>query len=489
MEPVTVPSGTAHISPAEVPVVSGRADTATPGLGTSHTGAVESPSGSPRAGAPVPQVVAPGHGEVSEGSARDDDQVSLELGHGEVGEGSVRVGDQVSLDRAQETGRWSPSSADNVRVRLNLAYDGTDFHGWAIQPGLRTVEGELTEALHTLTRMPLRLTVAGRTDAGVHARHQVAHVDVPRAVWDGLRGRPAARNARRASPEPADRGASVVRGSAIDGGLSRGLPGHLPDSALPGALPGGSPGSGLSGGSPDSAPDRPDAGSRGAQIGVGSTGRSAAVAFALRINGLLARAAGERADAAGLPRAPRGTSDVVIHSAQEVSHDFDARFSATGRHYTYRICERIDARDPLRRHDVMWLPRGTLDLTAMERATPVLLGEHDFLSFCRPREGATTIRTLREFRFSYEGGVVCIDVSADAFCHSMVRSLVGAVLEVGLGRRPVEWVEELLDARSRRSAAPIAPARGLTLESVVYPPEDQWASRAREAARRRDECC
>jgi pseudouridylate synthase I len=345
----------------------------------------------------------------------------------------------VSLDHAQEPSRCSPSSAENVRIRLNLAYDGTDFHGWAIQPGLRTVEGELTEALRTLTRMPLRLTVAGRTDAGVHARHQVAHVDVPRAVWDGLRGRPATRNARRASP--------------------------------------------------DVSPDRPDAGSRGAQIGVGNTGRSAAVAFVLRVNGLLARAAGERADAAGLPRAPRGTSDVVIHSAHEVSHDFDARFSATGRNYTYRICERIDARDPLRRHDVMWLPRGTLDLSAMERATRVLLGEHDFLSFCRPREGATTIRTLREFRFSYEGGVVCIDVSADAFCHSMVRSLVGAALEVGHGRRPVEWVEELLDARSRRSAAPIAPACGLTLESVVYPPEDQWASRAREAARRRDECC
>ncbi|MGO3797469.1 MAG: tRNA pseudouridine synthase A, partial [Pauljensenia sp.] len=338
----------------------------------------------------------------------------------------------MSLDRAQESGRWSPSSADSVRVRLNLAYDGTDFHGWAIQPGLRTVEGELTEALHTLTRMPLRLTVAGRTDAGVHARHQVAHIDVPRAVWDGLRGRPEARSSRRASSELADLGASMVRGSAIDGGLSSALPGGVPDSRVPGE-------------SPDGSPDRPDGGSRSAQVGVGSTGRSAAVAFALRINGLLARAAGERADAAGLPRAPRGTSDVVIHSAQEVSHDFDARFSATGRHYTYRLCERIDARDPLRRHDVLWLPRGTLDLAAMERATRVLLGEHDFLSFCRPREGATTIRTLREFRFSYEGGVVCIDVSADAFCHSMVRSLVGAVLEVGLGRRPVEWMEELLD--------------------------------------------
>lgn len=323
----------------------------------------------------------------------------------------------------REDAAGSPSSAEVVRVRLDLAYDGTTFHGWAAQPGLRTVEGVLTEALDTLTRTPVRLTVAGRTDAGVHARHQVAHVDVPRASWEGLRGRHARRGA----------GAAGRNGT--------------------------------------------------------TAARSSAEALVSRMNGLLAREAGTWREASGAPPAPRGTSDVVVHSAHEVSRDFDARFSATGRHYVYRLCDRVGARDPLRRHDVVWLPRGPLDLEAMDRATRVLLGEHDFLSFCRPREGATTVRTLREFRFSDEGGTVRVDVSADAFCHSMVRSLVGAALEVGLARRPVEWVGELLEARSRRSAAPIAPAHGLTLERVDYPPEDRWATRAREAARRRDGCC
>ena len=327
---------------------------------------------------------------------------------------------EESGHRDDRTG--TPSSTEVVRVRLDLAYDGTAFHGWAAQPGLRTVEGVLTEVLGTLVRTPVRLTVAGRTDAGVHARHQVAHVDVPRGSWEGLRGRPA----------------------RATGGSGRNEAGQ---------------------------------------------GRSAAEALVSRMNGLLAREAGTWRETSGAPPIPRGTGDVVVHTAQEVSCDFDARFSATGRHYVYRLCDRVEARDPLRRHDVVWLPRGPLDLVAMDRATRVLLGEHDFLSFCRPREGATTVRTLREFRISDEGGTVRIDVSADAFCHSMVRSLVGAALEVALARRPPEWVGELLDARSRRSAAPIAPAHGLTLERVDYPPEDQWAARARESARRRDECC
>lgn len=291
-----------------------------------------------------------------------------------------------------------PAADTTVRLRLDLAYDGTGFHGWAAQPGLRTVEGVLTDALSTLARQPVRLTVAGRTDAGVHARHQVAHVDLPRAAYRGLRG-------------------------------------HRSD------------------------------------------GQDTAPQVVRRVNGLLTRGAGER-----------DRCDVVVHSAREVTEDFDARFSAVARHYCYRLCDRTEERDPLRRHDVVWLPRGPLDLPAMESASRVLLGEHDFLSFCRPREGATTIRTLRRLDFSHEGGHVRVDVSADAFCHSMVRSLVGACLEVGLGRREPGWIEELLVARSRQSAAPVAPAHGLTLERVDYPPEDQWASRAREAARRRD-CC
>lgn len=312
-----------------------------------------------------------------------------------------------------ERGRTElPSAGTLQRVRLDLAYDGTDFHGWAAQPGLRTVEGVLTEALSTLLRTPARLTVAGRTDAGVHARHQVAHLDVPSETWTDLGGRPG----REAQRRPAD-------------------------------------------------------------------------ALVQRVNGLLARSAAEWREGAGMPTQPRGTSDVVVHGAEEVSGDFDARFSALGRHYVYRLCDRPAARDPLRRLDTVWLPRGPLNLPAMERATRVLLGEHDFLSFCRPREGATTVRTLREFALADEGGAVRIDVSADAFCHSMVRSLVGAALEVGLGRRPEAWVGELLAARSRASAAPIAPAHGLTLDRVDYPAAEMWAARALESARRRDEGC
>ena len=163
-----------------------------------------------------------------------------------------------------------------------------------------------------------------------------------------------------------------------------------------------------------------------------------------------------------------------------------------------------------------WLERGALDVAAMREAAGALLGEHDFLSYCKPREGATTIRTLRRVDVVRGGavalggawatgadaadpgsdpargaatGLVEVWVSADAFCHSMVRSLVGALVEVGLRRRQSTWPAELLEARSRETAAPLAPACGLTLEGVDYPPEAQWAERARAARRRRDDGC
>ena len=339
----------------------------------------------------------------------------------------------------------------SVRVRLDLAYDGRLFHGWAAQPGLRTVEGELTAALSTLARTSVRLTVAGRTDAGVHAQHQVAHVDVPLTSWEGLPGRSAGHR----SPEEA-----LV--SRLNGLLARSM--QVPVTSF--TAPAGDPRSG-SGVAPSALAGATGAGSSGSVTGA----RDTAVA------------------PPGWPSAPRGTSDVVVHRATVVTRDFDARFSAVGRHYVYRLSDRMDTRDPLRRSDVVWLPTGPLDLVAMQEAAQPLLGEHDFLSFCRPRAGATTIRTLRELRFSDEGGVVRVDVAADAFCHSMVRSLVGASVEVGLGRRPVTWPQHLLSQRSRQGAAPVAPAHGLTLVRVDYPPREQWASRAREAAHRREECC
>lgn len=301
---------------------------------------------------------------------------------------------------------------ERVRVRIDLAYDGTRFHGWAAQPGLRTVQGELEAVLSTLVRQPVATTVAGRTDAGVHARHQVAHVDLPGAAWRALAPRSA----------PAD--------------------GSAPQTAC-------------------------------------------AAALVRRANALLARAWAQREQGRG-ERPPRGVSDALVLSASPVSADFDARFSATGRSYVYRIADRPT---PLRRWDCVWDDR-PLDLAAVNRAAEALLGEHDFLSFCRPREGATTIRALTRLEaVRAPDGLVEFHVGADAFCHSMVRSLVGALALVGRGARPAPWPRALLDARSRASAAPIAPARGLTLERVDYPGPEEWALRARLARRRRDACC
>ncbi|MDK7337524.1 tRNA pseudouridine synthase A [Pauljensenia sp. UMB0895] len=321
-----------------------------------------------------------------------------------------------------------------LRIRLDLSYDGTNFHGWASQPGQRTVQGEIEAGLGLVLRCPTVLTVAGRTDAGVHARHQVVHFDVEQARWEKV----------------APRGAEA-------------------------------------------------------------TAEACANALVRRLNGVIARAYGQWMRDRAL-NAPKGTADVVIREAHVVSSDFDARFSALGRHYCYRLMS--GGVDPLRRFDVLSLEQ-PLDVDLMNRAAAPLLGEHDFLSYCRPREGATTIRALTRLEFKpsstalahrsgalvhrsgaltpqqgvSESVLVECFVDADAFCHSMVRSLVGALVEVGLGRRSVDWPYELLQACSRTSAAPIAPAHGLTLEGVDYPAPDQWASRAQQARSRRDSCC
>ncbi|GGO96483.1 tRNA pseudouridine synthase A [Actinomyces gaoshouyii] len=300
-----------------------------------------------------------------------------------------------------------------VRVRLDLAYDGAGFAGWAAQPGLRTVEGVITEALGTVLRVPVRLTVAGRTDAGVHAAAQVAHFDVAQEAWRSLPGRS------------------------------------------------------------DRAPGQ---------------------ALLTRLAGVLAREARESAASGGAGTAPRGTSDVVVNGAREAPEGFDARFSATERAYRYRIADggpAAGSRDPGRRGSVLWIPEA-LDVGAMRRAAAPLLGEHDFLGYCKPREGATTIRTLKRLEWSRvpggatgrEGadeGLVVLDVVADAFCHSMVRSLVGACLAVGQGRRDEDWPARILLSASRDAAAPVAPAHGLTLERVSYPADDELADRAERA--------
>ncbi|WP_211489906.1 tRNA pseudouridine(38-40) synthase TruA [Georgenia thermotolerans] len=293
-----------------------------------------------------------------------------------------------------------PAEAPAVRVRLDLAYDGSEFAGWAAQPGLRTVQGVLEDALTTVLRLPApaRLTVAGRTDAGVHARGQVAHVDVPAAAWAAVPGR-------------SDRG-----------------PGE---------------------------------------------------ALVARLAGVLGRGG-----------SPRGASDVVVRRAVEAPVGFDARFAAVWRRYAYRIADDVARRDPLRRHDVLWHNR-PLDVAAMDAAAQQLLGEHDFAAYCKPREGATTIRTLLDLRWrrlpggAPDAGLVVAEVRADAFCHSMVRALVGASLAVGEGRRPVGWPARVLAAGVRDAAVTVAPAHGLTLEEVAYPADHELAARARQARARR----
>lgn len=281
----------------------------------------------------------------------------------------------------------SPDPSDvpapaTVRVRLRLGYEGTDFHGWAAQPGQRTVQGVLEAALGTVLRVePPSLTVAGRTDAGVHARSQVCHVDVPSTAWEQAPGR--------ADREP---GAALVH-------------------RLAGVLP-------------------PDLRVRDVEI------------------------------------APPG---------------FDARFSAVSRRYAYRVSDRPGGADPLLRRFVLAHNR-TLDVPAMNVASTGLLGEHDFAAFCRAREGATTIRALRTLHWERDtAGLLIATVEADAFCHNQVRAMVGALLAVGDGRRPIDWPATVLAAGVRDSAVTVAPAHGLTLEEVGYPPDDQLAERASRA--------
>jgi tRNA pseudouridine38-40 synthase len=286
-----------------------------------------------------------------------------------------------------------------LRLRLDLGYDGTDFSGWARQPGRRTVQGEIEDALGRILRLdaPPSLTVAGRTDAGVHARGQVAHVDLPLAALA------AASSGRAPAPEDPEQ-AWGERGAEWLAALTRRLAGVLP-------------------------------------------------------------------------------LDVRVHAVSVAPEGFDARFSALSRRYGYRVGDAPGGVDPLRRREVLWYAR-PLDVDLLNAAAARLLGEHDFAAFCRRREGATTIRELQRLDWVRgEDGILLATVVADAFCHSMVRALVGSLLTVGEGRRPVEWPAEVLATAVRDSGVHVAPAHGLTLEEVRYPGPEELARRA--AATRR----
>lgn len=257
------------------------------------------------------------------------------------------------------------------RWRIDLAYDGGGFHGWASQQGLRTVQGDLEHWITMVLRLdsPTHLTVAGRTDAGVHARGQVAHIDLPQKV---------------------------------------------------------------------------DASS-----------------LAQRLTRVL-------------------SDDLVVRRVALASEGFDARFSAIWRRYVYRLWDADSTPDPLLRHQVTRVAEH-LDVDAMNQAAGLLVGLRDFAPFCRRREGATTIRNLTDLRVTRlndECGTIECTVQADAFCHSMVRSLIGGLWAVGCGRRDADWLARIAAHPVRHGEVHVMRPGGLCLERVGYPPDDQLAERA-----------
>ena len=263
-----------------------------------------------------------------------------------------------------------------TRVRLDVSYDGADFSGWAVQPGRRTVAGVIVDALAVLVGEPVAITVAGRTDAGVHATGQVAHGDLPAAAWEQLAG-------------------SLVR----------------------------------------------------------------------RLGALV-------------------PPDARVRAAYAVPADFDARFSATFRRYEYRVSDAPWGVEPLRRHDTIAHPR-PLDVDLLNAAAAGLVGEHDFAAFCKRKDHATTVRAINRLAWRRDpDGVLVATVQADAFCQAMVRSLVGAMLVAGDGRRPADWPAGLLSRRERASEITVAPAHGLTLVEVGYPEDPAEYARRADATRR-----
>jgi tRNA pseudouridine38-40 synthase len=280
---------------------------------------------------------------------------------------------------APRTEPSAPPGAGLIRIRADVSYDGSGFSGWARQPGQRTVQQTLAETLARVLRLPKppELTVAGRTDAGVHARGQVAHLDVAESSW--------------AAGQP-----HVARR------LARALP-----------------------------------------------------------------------------------ADVRVHRIDPAPPGFDARFSALWRRYEYRVCDDPLGPDPLTRQQTLWYPR-PLDTGVMNAAATACLGEHDFAAFCRRREGASTVRELLRLEWTRpEPGLAVAAVAADAFCHNMVRALVGALLKVGDGTRPPGWLAGVLAQGERQPEVPVVVPYGLCLAEVGYPADDQLAARAQATRRLR----
>ena len=245
-----------------------------------------------------------------------------------------------------------------LRLRIDLAYDGTNYSGWAKQPNRRTIQEEIEKALATITQSPVETIVAGRTDAGVHASGQVIHVDIPQAI-------------------------------------------EFED-------------------------------------------------IAFKLNCML-------------------DEDIRILKVTVMTGAFHARFSPTSRSYTYQILDANQIVAPLHRLDVAPWYR-SLDIDVLNQASALLLGEHDFAAFCKFREGATTVRNLMRFNWVRDDeGYLIAEIAANAFCYSMVRNLVGAVVCVGEGRNSYEWISAMLANKERVPDSLVFEARGLTLRHVDYP--------------------
>lgn len=293
----------------------------------------------------------------------------------------------------------------HLRVRIDVAYDGGPFSGWAVQPGLSTVQGTIQAGLELLFRRYVRVTVAGRTDAGVHARGQVTHIDLAPEEWFGL-----------------SRGRDVEPSVALKRRLQATVNRNLPPSAAARTVYAGNP-----------------------------------------------------------------ASAVVIRAVSLAPAGFDARFSALWRRYSYRIADRPELQDPLARGTVLWHSE-QLDENLLNEGAAALLGLQDFLAFCKPRPGATTVRELQRFEFERGAdGILCATVQADAFCHNMVRALIGSALRVGSGEERPEWLGERLRSRRKDARSVLAPAHPLVLEEVRYPDDGELALRAELTRAKRED--
>ena len=247
-----------------------------------------------------------------------------------------------------------------LRLRIDLAYDGTNYAGWAKQPDQRTIQEEIENALVKITQSPIETVVAGRTDAGVHASGQVIHVDLPE--------------------------------------------------------------------------------------------NSEIKELVFKLNRML-------------------DEDIRILKVTVMDKGFHARFSATERSYTYTILDGNQVVSPLHRLDVAPWYR-SLDVEILNSASALLIGNHDFAAFCKFREGATTVRNLNRFNWVRDdAGYLIANIAANAFCYSMVRNLVGAVVCVAEGRNNYDWISAMLANKERVPDSLVFVARGLTLRHVEYPQE------------------